>query len=125
MIEAALDSHLAGKAAKLVVLSRFADEAVTAALSGPLIDVAADDLFGYAVLQRVSKKALASDTADVIVERALDSPELWLLADRIAGSQPVEPRFEWVTGRMLRRKASIPPSGHNGATPAIETQPRT
>ena len=82
----ALDSHVAVETANRVVSSRFTEQAVTTALSGPLVDGAAEDAVRFAVLQRMSKKILASDVVDEIVERLLDTPELWHFVDRIVTS---------------------------------------
>ena len=85
----ALDSDVAAETANRVVSSRFTEQVVTAALSGPLVDGAAEDAVRFAVLQRMSKKILASDVVDEVVERLLDTPELWNFVDRIVTSPPV------------------------------------
>lgn len=62
---------------------------MTATMSRDLIDRATEDAVRYAVVQRMGKQVLAEDALDQIVERLLQTPELWMLVDRIADSHPV------------------------------------
>lgn len=143
--------------------SRFAEQIVPGVPAGQLVDVAPTTFVRYA--QRVSEKALASDTVHVIVERALDTRERWLSSTLSLGANRWRPSLNgrptrWFggtrrnaydarqtvdvaqaiaeqmrtvaegrgpiradDGRVLRRP--IPPTVHNGATPATETRPRT
>lgn len=108
----ALESEHAGGAAERVASSRFVRQTVTATMSGDLIDRATEDAVRYAVVQRMGKQVLAEDALDQIVERLLQTPELWMLVDRIADSHPVaqvlERQSDYIAqaiGEQMRKQA--------------------
>jgi hypothetical protein len=87
---AALDAALAWRytdeAVQRVLASPIVDRAVAHALRGPLVEAIARDLTRYAVVERVADESRLLDT---IVDRLLESDELWLMVEEIAGSPAV------------------------------------
>ena len=115
-LDALLDWRYTDEAVQRVLSSPVADRAVGHALRGPLVDAIARDLTRYAVLQRVADELVADEAElervvgsvvdspvvqraatqvlgsrllDTIVERLLESEELWLMVDEIAHSPAV------------------------------------
>ena len=143
----ALDSPLAGEAGELVTASRFTERAVTSSLSGDLVDRVGEEGVRSAVVQRLSKQLLAEDAISQIVDRVMETSELWVLIDRIADSHPVaqvlerqsnqlagvisneirrqarertEARLDWMADHLLGRKgAKSHPTGGTKQTATV------
>src|SRR3954447_23847971 len=115
-LDAVLEWRYTDEAVQRVLSSPVADRAVGHALRGPLIDAIARDVAPYAVLarlpdelvadeaelhrvlgaalaspavERIAAQVIESRLLDTIVERLLESEDLWLLVDEIAHSRAV------------------------------------
>ena len=81
-IDAALGSRVAREAVDRVVASELAERAVGQALEGPLVDAVARDIARYAVVERIADRLIAEAVLEHAVDRVLEGPEL----ERIANS---------------------------------------
>ena len=74
----------------LAMASRLARHAVGRALEGPLVDVIADDLVRYAVVERILDRLLADGIVEHTVARVLEGPELERVVGAVLDSPAVE-----------------------------------
>jgi hypothetical protein len=86
VLDAALEWRYTDEAVQRLLASPMIDRAVAHALRGPLVEAIARDLTRYAVVERVADE---SQLLDTIVDRLLESEELWLMVEEIAGSPAV------------------------------------
>ena len=77
--------------------SGLARHAVGRAFDGPLVDVIADDLVRYAVVERVVNRLLADGVVEQTVRRLLDGPEL----ERVVGTVLESPAAERLVGQAI------------------------
>jgi len=80
--------------------SGLARHAVGRAFEGPLVDVIAEDLVRYAVIERVLDQLLAAGIVEHTVDRVLDGPEL----ERVAGAVLESPAIERLIGQTIESR---------------------
>ena len=79
---------------------RLARHAVGRAFEGPLVDVIAEDLVRYAVVERIVDRLLADGIVEHIVDRVLDGPEL----ERVVGTVLESPAIERLVGQTIESR---------------------
>jgi hypothetical protein len=91
---AALDAVLASPrvddAVERVLASDVAERSVARALSGELVDVVAQDLVRFAVVERVTERLLADGIAERLAARVLEGPELEVIVESAVDSPAME-----------------------------------
>jgi hypothetical protein len=98
LLDATLESRLAGEATERVLGSTLALRAVRRTLAGPLVEEIAHDVAVHAVIERVTEPLAASGALERIVDRALASATIDLLAERAIDS----PAAERLVGRVIQ-----------------------
>jgi hypothetical protein len=91
-VDAVLASRVAEQAVDRIVSSELTQRAVSTALRGPLVASVGRDLIALADrpdTERLVGELIDSRLLDQIVERLLQSEELWLMVDEIARSPSV------------------------------------
>jgi hypothetical protein len=145
-LDALLASRLAAEIVDRTLASPLARRAVGRALAGPLVEAAARDVADLAVLERVADELLPGETVDELLERAqaadmprrvverlLQSDELWLMVDEIARSPAVAEAIQRqsvgfadeVAGGVRSRSRRIDDRLESGARRVFGRRPRT
>lgn len=99
-LDAALVSPMAEEAVDRAMASGLARHAVGRAFDGPLVDLIAEDLVRYAVVERVVDRLLADGIIEHTVGRVLDGPEL----ERVVGTVLESPAIERLVGQTIESR---------------------
>jgi hypothetical protein len=123
-LDAGLRSDLAERAVDQALASGLARHAVGRALEGPLVDVVAADLVRYAVVERVVERLLADGIVEHTIDRVLDGPELERVADR-AVARILDSEELWLVVEVIAGSPAVTDAiAHQGAGFADEVAGR-
>src|SRR3954469_9642487 len=90
LVDAALASPYADRALQRIVESELAEAAIAQALSGDLVDVFAQDMVRYDVVERVVDQLPVRAAIDRTLERLDEEAVPQLIAERVLASRVVE-----------------------------------
>ena len=99
-LDAALVSPVAEEAVDRALASGLARHAVGSVFDGPLVDVIAEDLVRYAVVERIADRLLADGIVEHTVGRVLDGPEF----DRVVGAVLESPAIERLVEQAIESR---------------------